>query len=531
MLVSWQNEYAMNQNFQQVYQAIEDQLNGMKEVSAFLLANGNIQETFQKNAMEGGLEQFAALEESRKIFLDSNAVDEITFYLDASYPIAGKSAGNKYRDIRILGGEDWYQQMEAGKRWDYWGILYSDTSMFMDQYVSYVHVISELNDYTKMKGLLCISLNRRKIEELMIPVLEGQQFLIQSGSAVLLGDAVFFTEPVQSMGGEVKYDGESWYCISRELDGTGLELVSMIPKCILTRQTFESVGIMIAIFVVLVIVVCWICIMLANTLSARIVRLAETCRQSENGIVIKAEEEEAKDEIGELYRAYNHMADRITFLMEEQYRIGEEVKDAQLKALQAQINPHFLYNTLEMISWMVKKEDVKSVQAVIRSLTRYYRSVLNKGADEIDIMDEIQMGIAYMEIQNCRFKGKIHFIFESEELEHMAVPKLILQPLLENAIFHGVVKKEDGRGTIWLKAYHRDTNIILEVSDDGVGFGCDAYKNTEGGNGSRYGIENIRNRIALFFQKDADLTIESTPGIGTSIYIRIPLRDVETRSE
>jgi len=232
------------------------------------------------------------------------------------------------------------------------------------------------------------------------------------------------------------------------------------------------------------------------------------------------------------------MTDKIEDLLKEQYRIGEEVKDAQLKALQAQISPHFLYNTLEMISWMAVREDKKSVQNIVRSLSIYYKSVLNKGRDEIHLWDEIRMGISYMEIQSCRFKGKINFRSDTDDLiPDIIVPKLILQPLLENAIFHGVTKKPERRGNIWMRAHRADGQIVLEISDDGVGFKWDEsmeennlkstqaepeYGNMRTEMGSKYGLANIEKRIELFWRQRAKMIVESTPGIGTSVYILIP---------
>lgn len=537
-MVSYQNEYAMKQNFQQVYQSIENQMNNMVEVSNFLLADETIHEVFQKKdssiSTEESMKRYFMVEDTRHIFVDSDSVDDIVFYLDSSFPMVGKSVGNSYRDISIISEQEWYKEMLEGKSTAYWGSIYCDPDIGVGEYISYLHTIADVDDYSLMNGIVSINLKKSKLSEVMIPIYEEQIYVLQTDKEFILGTDRELAQRIPvSKTEELLVIGErEYFCINSSLGETGLSLVSCIPKEILGEQTVGTVYGFFLILIGVVVVICIIYILLAERLSRRIIYLAEACRKSEEGKLVKVKEDFSLDEIGVLSRSYNSMIDRIDYLLKEQFRIGEEIKDAQLKALQAQINPHFLYNTLEMISWMIAREDKKSAQNIIRSLTRYYRSVLNKGKDEIDILDEVRMSEAYMEIQSCRFKGKIRFECEVDPaIESFMVPKLILQPLLENAIFHGIGKKESGRGSIWLRVYRRERYVVMEVSDDGVGF---RYENQmdeqlleEKSNdklhpGSKYGLYNIKRRITLFFAGDGDVKVESTPGIGTSIYILIP---------
>lgn len=537
-MVSYQNEYAMRQNFQQVYQSIDNQMNSMVEVANFLLADESIHEVFQKRdravSTEESMKQYLMVEDARRIFVDSDSVDDIVFYLDSSFPMVGTSAGNSYRDISIIHEQEWYNEMVAGRSSAYWGSLTCDSDIGAEQYISYMHTIVDVDDYSLMNGVVSINLEKNKLNRVMIPIYEEQIYVIQADDEFLVGTDQEFMQhiPVSSEEDAIVIGEQEYFCISSQLGDSGLTLVSCIPKEILGEQTVESIYGFFFILICVVLIICAVYIVLAERLSGRIIYLAEVCRKSEEGELIKAKEDASLDEIGVLSRAYNSLIDRIDDLLKEQFRIGEEIKDAQLKALQAQINPHFLYNTLEMISWMIAKEDKKSAQSIIRSLTRYYKSVLNKGKDEIDILDEIRMSEAYMEIQSCRFKGRIRFQCEVEpSIESFMVPKLILQPLLENAIFHGIGKKESGRGTIWLRVYRKEQFVVIEVSDDGVGFRyenqaeepiLDESRNDKLHPGSKYGLYNIKRRVVLFFTGDADVRVESTPGIGTSVYILIP---------
>lgn len=516
----YQSRYALEKNFEQSCQAIEDKVESMEEIARFLLADGEIQEAFRKQDVRAKslnyLEQYESVEETRRIFVDSNSVDEIVFYLDPELPMVGKSSGNKYRRLDILEQEEWCRLMLEGGTYARWDIITCDAACFMENYFSYIHVIQDSEDFGQATGLVCLGLKLDELKKLLVPVMEEQLlYLVTADGAVVGGSPEKVILPAQAV-------EEKYFCLSKEIDSTGVTLMSVIPKSVLKRQTVKSIAGVAAALLFLLGFVSLVYGKMSGQLTVRIDRLAEVCRKSEDGMFIKVEVNGDRDEISTLCRAYNQMTDRIQELLQEQYRIGEEVKDAQLKALQAQINPHFLYNTLEMVSWMAAREDKRSVQNIVRNLSRYYKSVLNKGKDEINIWDEIHMSMAYMEIQSCRFKGKICFSSEVDEtIPDFPVPKLILQPLLENAIFHGIQKKPEGRGNIWLKAYRQESRIVLEVSDDGVGFRNEPRQETGGNRGSRYGLTNVCRRIELFWGLRAQMKVESTPGIGTSIYILI----------
>ena len=145
------------------------------------------------------------------------------------------------------------------------------------------------------------------------------------------------------------------------------------------------------------------------------------------------------------------MVEQIQHLLEEQYVLGKEKSEAQLYALQAQISPHFLYNTLDMMNWMAVKGETDNIRSVLSSMSRFYRMVLSRGAYIITIGEEIRMCQAYMEIQVMRKKKKLQFLLDvDEEVFPYLIPKITLQPLLENAVSHGIDEKDGGRGTVRL---------------------------------------------------------------------------------
>ncbi|WP_274650792.1 cache domain-containing sensor histidine kinase [Paenibacillus humicola] len=269
---------------------------------------------------------------------------------------------------------------------------------------------------------------------------------------------------------------------------------------------------------------------LAHSMTRRISQLVRRLRNIEKGGLISLSRMGGKDEIGELVQTYNLMLERIDRMNREQFKLGQEVKNAELKALQAQINPHFLYNTLDLINWMADRGMQHDIQRVVKSLSRFYKLSLNSGRDLITIRDELRHISFYMDIQNMRFEHKISFHIDVDE-EAMAciIPKITLQPIVENAIYHGILERPQRTGSIRVSGTRRGRELILAVEDDGAGMDEERLSKLNGGeacvsraSGSGYGIRNVRLRIEQFFGPPYGLVYRSEPGTGTRAEIHIP---------
>lgn len=176
------------------------------------------------------------------------------------------------------------------------------------------------------------------------------------------------------------------------------------------------------------------------------------------------------DEIGELTLTFNRMITRIDDLAADKYQLGLDVKNMELKALQAQINPHFLYNTLDMANWLAMKYNAEDIRVLISSLSDFYKLSLSNGEDFISVRNEIEHVSAYVRIQNMRFRDKIDLRVDvPEELMDYRTLKLLLQPLVENAILHGIMEKDTQTGTIGIRGKMDGDTIELIVEDDGIG--------------------------------------------------------------
>ncbi len=233
------------------------------------------------------------------------------------------------------------------------------------------------------------------------------------------------------------------------------------------------------------------------------------------------------DEFGELTESFNHMTDRIHSLIERVYKAQITEKESELKALEAQINPHFLYNTLSTISWMARKVKADNIDHLSLQLSQFYRLVLSKGKSVITVEDEINLLKAYVEIEKIRFENMLHVEYDIDEkaLSYTMI-KIILQPIAENTINHGILPKEY-RGTMIVKLRQDEENLYFTIIDDGIGMSRSTLESIKQGlivksRESGYAIHNIMERLKSVYGEKASISIASRPGIGCAVKIVIP---------
>lgn len=261
-----------------------------------------------------------------------------------------------------------------------------------------------------------------------------------------------------------------------------------------------------------------------NTLAKKI-RVVQTGDFNVNCVVDSA------DEIGELQSSFNVMVRRIRNLMQEQYYLGKNLKDSELKILQAQINPHFLYNTLDLILWTAKSGDPEKVSDIVVKLSRFYRLSLSNGSDFVAVRDELEHVRLYVQLQNLRFQSKIGLQIEAEEdTLDCRIMKLLLQPIVENSILHGIMNLDDRQGAIRIAVRTEGVSLVLQVEDNGVGMEHEKLMRLMAreeiapeGSGGGYGLHNIFQRLRLYYGDEAHLTFRSEAGKGTVVEARIPL--------
>ncbi len=525
--------YSVNQGYEQVYQSLQDSMARIHNLSTLLSVNDTIKNTFKvvedETDLIGQLTYFESISSYSYALELTFDLDNIVFYIDDNF-IISKNKSGRYRPLSTAKETLWYYQLEENNGRPTWA-PYSDISGLEEgKYIALTRTIWDKDDYSKSIGILAVLIENKYIENMLINSEKNQFFYLEKNDGTILAanmEKELYTQAPKVMEEDNKVfkqaelGGETYYIRSRQIEGTDIYLISTIPADTISkslRKMTYQMGMMYALVSCLLVLLIY---PLTNSITYRIKLLYNQIGQVKTGEMKELVLEPHTDEIGQLITSYNYMVRKVEGLMTRQFVMGQEKTGAELKALQSQINPHFLYNTLDMINWMAQKNETENIREVIQAMSRFYRLSLSKGKDIITIREEVRMCEAYMEIQKRRFRGRIRFEVEIQEevLEHL-IPKITLQPFIENAIIHGICEKEDGRGVVLLTGWIEDSVIHLSVTDDGRGMIKEDKGNSKG---SHYGMENIEKRLSLFYGQEIFIEVESSLGIGTCISIHIPL--------
>ena len=328
------------------------------------------------------------------------------------------------------------------------------------------------------------------------------------------------------------YKGERREVSVKSVGYTGWKLLSITPE-----QGLPMSDLKMRLFAVFVVASFLLVLVLINTfISSRITTPIQNLEKSVNAIEAGDLDAEVymggSYEIRHLGRSIGDMAKRIKALMEDIVAEHEAKRKREFDTLQSQINPHFLYNTLDIIVWMIENEQKQEAVKVVTALARFFRISLSKGKSIITVQDELEHVGNYLTIQQMRFKNKfIYTIDAEEEVMDLACLKLMLQPLVENAIYHGM-EFMDGDGEIRVEVRRQGNELWFSVSDNGLGMTAQQTESLLGEKthvssrrGSGIGVKNVNERIRLYFGEAYGLAIQSEPDEGTRILIRLPAED------
>ncbi len=376
---------------------------------------------------------------------------------------------------------------------------------------SYVFIIDETGKviYHPKQQLLYSGLTKEKIEEVLA-----------------CGSKYFVTEE----GEESKL-----YTVSTS-DKTGWRVVGVAYLSELMKNKKETQNLYVFTTAVLLTFTVLLASLLAAAITKPIKELKNSMKKVEKGnfggasVTVNSE-----NEIGSLGNSFNLMTVKIKQLMEQNIYEQEEKRKSELKALRSQINPHFLYNTLDSIIWMSEGGKNQEVVLMTSALARLLRQSISNDNERIPLEKEIDYARSYLIIQQMRYKDKLEYEIQVEEdIQKEEVINLILQPLVENAIYHGI-KYKGAKGLIKIKGYGQGDKIVLKVIDNGIGMDeetmADIYhksKTNERSNG--VGVYNVQTRIRLYYGSDYGLHFESAPGRGTTVTITIPRLGGKERS-
>lgn len=357
----------------------------------------------------------------------------------------------------------------------------------------------------------------------------GQMVYAPFNDIVYRVSPAWMSDKQNAVTAEIK--GEKYQIRHQQSDYTGWNIVSVFSY----REIMSSVTTMSAMFVsvlvIVLVVVMMVAMKLSETITKPIVELRNLMKKTERGDLEVRFEGTYKDEVSELGRRFNHMLSRIRELLQEVYQEQENKRKAELKVVQEQFKPHFLYNTLDTIGWMAREHSAADIVQVVDALTNVFRLGLSRGKDFITIAEEVQYLSNYLYIQKIRYGPKVLYEIElADDCRQVVIPKLILQPLVENAIYHGV-KLKRGEGHLRISVSKGAAGwVAMTIEDDGKGMAADKVKEladvlnnwTRPQENESFGLFYVKERLAMRYQNCFQVLLASTEGEGTRITIVIP---------
>ncbi len=317
--------------------------------------------------------------------------------------------------------------------------------------------------------------------------------------------------------------------VYQTLDQADWKIVGVIPKRAITESVNYIKILMIMLAAVAVAVSMIVAELVAESVTRPIDTLVDAMEQVYVGNLDVSVQTGRTDEIGVLYRSFNHMTGEMKRLIDAIYREQEALRKQELKALQAQINPHFLYNTLDSIIWSLRMKQVEESIEMLAALTDFFKISLSKGKDIITIEEEVKHVSSYLSIQHQRYREKFDYdINVDPALPGCRTPKLILQPIVENAIYHGLKPKE-GTGYLYIHIFSEGDDILMRVEDTGMGMPKERVEKlnmelasvSSDQQGTGYGVRNVNDKIKIVFGKTCGVEIQSVEGEGTIVTLRI----------
>ena len=524
------------QSYQKVLEAadeiLNDKVNSYSGMARMLLGNEAVQRALQMEdpssertmnpvrwqmLNEIGSTYIYNLKDLIGIYIFDN--DGKYYYQEPGRTSYEAECNTKYEQIR---SSAWYRQAIAAQGKEI--IFGYDVLQSSDNIISCVKVLNKLNSTDKI-GLLVVQINKNTMQNVIgqfptendIYVLENQdQIVYQNGYNVET-----FHESLENI---LNNRDEKYLITSFASCQDGWRLIHAVRKEDVFSEADQLRNIILIVTVIALILTVLLCITESKAITRPLLQLRDDIARVGHG-KRTFHHSYGNDEVGVIGTEFQNMVMKELELKE---RIAQEEilrKDSQLQLLQSQINPHFLYNTLDTLYWMALEEGADKVADLTQSLSEVFKISLSEGVEFITIRDEIRFIEDYLHIQNVRFEGKFLVqILVDEELMDMYILKQILQPFVENAIYHGLEPKIE-KGHITVTGTCDENMLVFTVEDDGVGIaaGVDVMKG--------YAVSNVQQRMRLHYGEKAEIRFYSQKDQGTTVKITLPFREVKNAED
>ena len=539
--------FSSNQIFDQTYDVISNSLDQVDAISDAIILNASIANTISKSPesypIYDQLGDMHKLSSYLQAFNRGNRVTNIALYVNSEYLYASESI--RFLSLADAARSAWYQQMAANGVHSLWcgSASLEAQSEIGNNTLAFIRTVQDPNNYAQTVGYLRVDFDKQMLLDTLqrsTPTPHSVSFLQSSSGELILASndtaeqycpftssEPWFT-PSESLRSIQAGDVNTRiYVRSAPLETSGWYLVTIIPRKDVRVGGKEITLFLLAVLAILGCISYALAQGISKSMTRRVTLLASHMNVAQNGELQELPESELHDEIGQLIHSYNYMVQQQKMLMEEKYRLGESAKMAELRALQSQINPHFLYNTLNAINWEAEALNAPTIPAIVESLSALLRSTLSEKSETLPLQNELELLHHYLRIQQIRYGDRLVYHTDiMPSLLPVPVPKMILQPLVENAIRYSLEPYAD-TCTILVSAQQKnETCAVISVSNTGSEIDPDILKKLESGeitpNGFGIGLLNIHSRIQLLFGDAYGLSFSNSDNIAT-VEILVPL--------
>lgn len=546
---------SMLKSVQQVKINLDYRLTKVKEISDALILNTDLYEILARDPHSGT--RFSQVEEEKKLgnmlrSLQGSDILKIKLYVNADKMYAGEHVNFFSLDQAVH--MPWYDEVvgrNGAVQWIPTHIQHYISTPSEARVFSSARIIRDPNEYSRIIGILMLDvaeanlaaiLNQAELDDHShnMYVTDRNGMIVSHGQTEKINNPLLPPDRFKIIADQpfgikkITLDEQTYFVIFDTLREGGWKVVSLLPAGQISRMSNQfNVGfsLVLALSLALLFIV-GAFLVFAHLTRGTINRVRDITEQLRvrGAAMIEEGIPHPSGVVIRLEKSVTHMLSTFQHLMEDNYRAKEREKEARLRALQAQINPHFLYNALDTINWMALTKGAHDISRMLNMLAQYFRLTLNKGKDIVPLEDEMNLSKAYLEIQKQRFHNFDYSVEFPEWLSGRSIPKLSVQPIIENAIMHGVHNREGHHGSISVVAAAEGQTFVIRVTDDGIGMTeeqiAQLYASLNASStSSSYGLYNVWERVRLFTGGAGRLVIESQPGRGTTVSIWFPAEE------
>jgi len=505
--------------------------------------------------------RYEQVEEYQTIINTLKRIEESPkIYKARIYVLDNKIYANNKQNIfplKYLQGDPYFLMMTNEQNKKGWTDCYEITSndRRKEKIISYMLVLNDFDNFGQVIGCLCIDILEKEIQTILSEIKIGDNgFVLMINSN---GNIISTTYPLlkesndadididienmlslylENRSEELKsydyfrWNDKSYFVINMPIENSNWEILYIMPTSEIMQNVEAQIKVTMVIIAGCIILAAAIAVVVSNKITKGIKGLINRMEEVrgtgietvDNNII-----EYTKDEIGQLQYHFDRMMEKIRDLVKENYEVQLKRREAELRALQAQINPHFLYNVLDSINWMAIRAGAMNISEMVTDLGHFYRIGLRGGKEVITIREELEHVKTYLKIQKVRFDDTIKVDFDvAEEILNYPIVKFTLQPIVENAIVHGILTKSLQEGIIKITGEKREKQVLIKVIDDGTGIDFKKINSILSGSSTYFsrgfGIRNVNERIKLYFGEQYGVKFYREEGKWTVVEISLP---------